>query len=190
MLRNSVVEIDLKQVIDGENHFCITQPLEAFDLANTELISERPIVVDLRVVKTRGTFIVTGTVDVWARLECSRCLKTFEEKLSWTFEVVFQRAQRGEALEGQDFFDEDLEIIPYDATSIDITARVREALLLAIPTKPLCREDCLGLCPVCGENLNVEQCSCQVTVRDPRWTSLSKLAYANTRVVDDSESKL
>jgi len=170
------VEIDLKQVSEGENSFRIVRPLSAFDLDGTELASESPITIELCVLKTGSAFDVKGTVSLRARLECSRCLRTYEENLSWPLRVLLQRAPRGETLEGLSFFDEDLERIAHHAQSVDLTQRIREALLLALPAKPLCRQDCAGLCAVCGQDLNHGQCSCHTSAVDSRCDGLSKLA--------------
>ena len=59
---------------------------------------------------------------------------------------------------------------------LDLTEAIRQYALLAIPMKPLCREDCAGLCPSCGHNLNLGDCNCLPPEVDPRWTKLSKLA--------------
>ena len=60
---------------------------------------------------------------------------------------------------------------------LDLTEAVRQCALLTSPMKPLCKDDCAGLCPVCGRNLK-EQCDCRAEAIDPRWSKLAKLASA------------
>jgi DUF177 domain-containing protein len=65
-----------------------------------------------------------------------------------------------------------LEEDTYAGKEIDLTPAVREQILLQIPASPLCREDCLGLCPKCGSDLNEGECGCDRAVMDPRWAAL------------------
>jgi uncharacterized protein len=73
------------------------------------------------------------------------------------------------------------EPIPFSGDDLDLTAPVRESLLLELPMKPVCREDCVGLCPVCGANLNLERCGCRAETADPRLVSLKRLLEAKER---------
>lgn len=171
------VEVDLRQVSEGDNHSRVLCPVHLLDLADAGVLAEHPVRIDLHLVKTGNTYSVVGEVRLQARFECSRCLRPLEEELSWTLEVVFQRAGKGESVQGQGSFEEDLERIAHDATHIDLTERVREALLLALPIKPLCGPECAGLCPVCGQDLNVGRCSCRTSPTDPRWGGLGDLAH-------------
>jgi uncharacterized protein len=70
-------------------------------------------------------------------------------------------------------------IAEYRDDKIDLTEVVREQLYLALPMKPLCREDCKGLCPVCGVNRNRETCTCQETWVDPRMAALKQFKTRN-----------
>lgn len=73
-------------------------------------------------------------------------------------------------------YDEDVvTVIRKDQDFIDISNDVREYAMLAIPMKNLCKEDCKGLCPRCGKDLNTEQCSCETEKVDPRWLALKEL---------------
>ena len=67
---------------------------------------------------------------------------------------------------------EDLEFSLYDGDQIDLAPLVAEQLILALPSRALCREDCQGLCPSCGTNLNLHQCGCAQQARDPRLAVL------------------
>jgi len=70
---------------------------------------------------------------------------------------------------------DDLGVAYYKDDQIDLGEVIREQLYLAMPMKPLCREDCLGLCPVCGSNKNRETCECRPQWVDPRLEPLRKL---------------
>jgi uncharacterized protein len=71
--------------------------------------------------------------------------------------------------------DEEVHLISADAKELDITDDIRDTLLLALPMKMLCTEDCRGLCAGCGANLNEEPCRCAASGADPRWEALRKL---------------
>ncbi|HEV7734974.1 MAG TPA: DUF177 domain-containing protein, partial [Candidatus Binatia bacterium] len=71
---------------------------------------------------------------------------------------------------------DDLGICYYDGDEIDVSAIVHEQTILALPTRPLCAEECRGLCPQCGTNLNADPCGCSVTATDPRLAVLRTLA--------------
>jgi uncharacterized protein len=71
--------------------------------------------------------------------------------------------------------DEDLETSYYRDDQIDLSELLREQFYLALPMKPLCRDDCRGLCPECGINLNAGTCTCAPTWEDPRLAALKEL---------------
>jgi uncharacterized protein len=70
---------------------------------------------------------------------------------------------------------EDLEYSVYDGEEIDLTPFIREQMLLALPTRPLCSDDCRGLCPRCGANRNERDCGCREDMFDPRLSVLRSL---------------
>ncbi len=112
---------------------------------------------------------------------CSRCLKDMTSEISTSFKLVVRRLHTGEhqpeAPEGEDLSerDEDVRIIPRDEHTVDITEIVHDAVLLAVPAKLLCSEDCRGICQVCGANRNETDCGCAVERTDPRWDNLDGL---------------
>lgn len=124
--------------------------------------------VNAKVTVSSESGVVTCTICVNVVFEafCSRCLKSFEMPLS--FEV--KKLVRCEMAE--DFDD----VIYTDAGYfIDITEEIRTQIYFEFPTKPLCIEDCKGLCPVCGCDLNVKSCSCDIKTVDPRLAVLKNL---------------
>ena len=76
---------------------------------------------------------------------------------------------------------DDLETDVYDNGVVDLTALLETETTLLLPMKPLCREDCRGLCPICGGNRNVTDCHCEVSVADPRWAPLKAWAERLSR---------
>ncbi|MFA5874143.1 MAG: DUF177 domain-containing protein [Anaerolineales bacterium] len=113
---------------------------------------------DLTVVNFTGTacfdrtqqgLLLQGEFGAAADLECVRCLETFSQPLKWSFSDLF-------AFDKRNITDSGL-LVPEDA-QIDLEPLLREYALLEFPISPVCKTDCKGLCPVCGENLNQTAC--------------------------------
>lgn len=118
--------------------------------------------------------LVTGKVFGTVEFECSRCLMVFKQAIEATFEAqcdikTFQILAEGLPVgEGEEI------TAIFDSNSADLWELSRQALLVQLPMRPLCREDCKGLCPYCGANLNETMCECQPPA-DPRWAALESL---------------
>ncbi|MGH7963270.1 MAG: YceD family protein [Candidatus Binatia bacterium] len=110
---------------------------------------------------------------------CARCLEEYPLTCAYGFSVVLT-PQRivGREIE---LSRADLSASFYSGETIDLSALIQEQLLLALPSQPLCHEDCRGLCAQCGANLNVDPCECQPTWKDPRLDILSTLRLAPSR---------
>lgn len=122
---------------------------------------------DFLVASYHGGVTVTGTVAVpWTGV-CRRCTEPVEGALAISLKERFCEPPVGTAPE-----DEEAYLIVEDA--IDLAPMVHEAILAELPLAPLCREECLGLCPSCGVDRNEATCGC-VPPRDPRWASLDVL---------------
>jgi uncharacterized protein len=109
--------------------------------------------------------------------QCKRCLKptALDEQVDLLRTYVPAEAlktdRRGEGVEAN-FDPETVDEEGYSGKEIDLQPAVREQILLSVPPPPLCREDCKGLCPQCGKDLNEGECGCDRTVLDPRWAAL------------------
>lgn len=99
---------------------------------------------------------------------CSRCLKAFSFPMDRKFDFVLSpdpaKSERG----AEELRREDLGLSFYATEEINLTPLITEQVMLALPTRPLCSDDCRGLCGGCGANLNYEPCVCSATVGDPR----------------------
>ena len=144
---------------------------ELGELAERVRFSADPV-VHVTMQKTGDTFYLSGTITGELRLECSRCLGQF--LLSVVGEVKGFYC-RGSA--GMDRDEVEVKLIPADAVSIGIDDELREAAILSIPIKPLCTEQCRGLCPVCGLNLNEGECACERSSVEPRFSALEELKH-------------
>ena len=107
---------------------------------------------------------------------CARCVEPVTVPLSGDFDLIFRPAG-ADATPGEHAITEDeTEIGYYQESGLLLEDVVREQVLLSLPGRTLCKEDCKGLCPRCGQNLNLAQCSCDKAPADPRWNALAGLA--------------
>ena len=129
----------------------------------------------LAVEKDGEAVLVTGRLEATVPLHCGRCLESYNVTVEPEVDARFvpNPRGRGEELElGAD----DLETDVYDNGVVDLTALLETETTLALPMKSLCREDCRGICPICGGSRNVTDCRCEVRLADPRWAPLKTLA--------------
>ena len=115
------------------------------------------IAYDLLLTNTGEAILATGSARARLLGECDRCLGPAELDLEGQAEALF--APEGSEFEADDG-DDGVETYPIRDESLDLTEPVRSAVAVEIPFKVLCREDCKGLCPVCGQNLNEGDCGC------------------------------
>lgn len=132
------------------------------------------IPVDLRHYRAGLDIVVEGDLRGSVHGTCARCLDDYTFPLEFPFRVVL--TPRNAGVDSGELDEEDLGIGFYEGEEIDVTALVHEQAILALPTRPLCREDCLGLCSRCGANLNGDPCGCTVGAEDPRLAPLRALA--------------
>ncbi len=133
-----------------------------------------PITGHVRMRRVNQGLLVDGWVDLTLELSCARCLKLFEQPMHLDFEERFYPTI--DVFTGAPLppIEED-EVFPIDEHhEVDLTEAIRQNVLLAIPTMPLCQEDCAGLCPQCGKDLNTGPCECQPEV-DYRLSALKVL---------------
>ncbi len=130
----------------------------------------------VRVVRTHQGFIVRAELETQVSLTCSRCLDQFESRSELTMEEESFSKDDSETDQMIEPAEEKLgEIHLDDQHVLDMAEVVRQYVLTAVPIKPLCCEECSGLCPECGTNLNKEKCKCNAAPVDPRWGSLAGL---------------
>ena len=130
----------------------------------------------VRVVRTHQGFIVRAELETRVNLTCSRCIDQFESRSELTMEEESFSKDDSETDQMIEPAEEKLgEIHLDDQHVLDMAEVVRQYVLTAVPIKPLCCEECSGLCPECGTNLNKEKCKCNAAPVDPRWGSLAGL---------------
>jgi uncharacterized protein len=129
--------------------------------------------VRLNIQRVDNEYFCHGTVTAPIEQECSRCLNPFEKDLSGdlSFTVRTQDVKPARS------YDEESEIffVRSGEPVVELNEIIRQSLVLSLPLKPLCSQDCKGLCPNCGVNLNEETCECDDKETDERWEGLRGL---------------
>lgn len=140
-----------------------------------------PANVQVQLVNTGDVITLSGTAVVPVRLRCARCLEEFETSLEAQLEDQYREVARppGEAESRRALEEEG--VILYHGEEIDLDPPVRESLALAVPMQPLCGEDCRGICPACGLDLNRGTCRCEPEAGDSRLEALRRFRPKETR---------
>ena len=133
--------------------------------------------VSVTLKRIRETFYVEGDIRTQAETDCSRCLEAARLPISTAFKYILTSAQveHQEEKELKELGAEDLDFVYYQDDLIDLDPLIIEQILLQIPMKVLCQEDCRGLCPHCGINLNQHSCQCHDERIDSRLAILKKM---------------
>lgn len=141
-----------------------------------EVSAVGPVHIEARAEKGNDAeYIVDGTARFTADFNCSRCLDPYPFANTSSFHVRFRpRPAVSEGNEDVEITEaEELDVEFYTERSVPLRHLALEQVQLSIPMKPLCDENCLGLCPQCGANRNRESCRCQESVTDERWGALA-----------------
>lgn len=142
---------------------------------NDQLLAElggkfvRPIEGEVELENTGSMFTGRGWLRTGVMLPCSRCLQEKVFPIVADFDLVLVERGRSSAVNS------DQDITVFDGDEADIESEIQQAIFMALPICPLCSGDCLGLCPVCGQDRNVQPCCCEEDEMDPRLAKLKDL---------------
>ena len=158
------MKLDLDRQGDGRTELEISGSLEL------GLPEDRPqradVVGTLLVDNIESRFLVTGNLEAKGKAECGRCLSDFE--LAWDVPVEIMVLRDVNSEEGVD----DSQVLHQRTGVVDLTETLRESVVLALPLKPICADECRGICAQCGADLNETTCGCVSDDVDPRWDGL------------------
>ena len=154
------MNIDLRELPDGLSTLELDLPGESFGLAKADVDLVGPLRVHLTLDRREDEIWVRGKAEGQARQECSRCLAEYPQNLDLEFDVFCAKVSNPNVVSHKAVDEEDGGVHTHDGRVLSIDGEIREAVILALPMKPLCREACAGLCPRCGEDLNQGPCRC------------------------------
>jgi uncharacterized protein len=135
-----------------------------------------PLDVQGELSRTGEGILFRGIVRGKIRLDCGRCLESFLESLNESVSAEWRLVSAPSKSADQDggLQIEDLDTGQIQEGTVDLGERILEEVILTIPIQPLCREACLGLCPICGENKNINPCSCKAKEGSSPFSVLKK----------------
>jgi DUF177 domain-containing protein len=166
--------LSLETVLDEPVRFGgeLAVPVAAID--REPLVSLSPIQISGEVRRIEGGYSLEAELVYSGELECSRCLAPYAFQEDEVFSLVlYPRA--GVPAEEVELASKDLDILYYTDPVVPLAPIAEERVQMAFPMKPLCKPDCLGLCPTCGEDRNLRACACATETIDPRWEALKAL---------------
>jgi uncharacterized protein len=114
------------------------------------------------------------------RCDCNRCLEPADFRIDSSFDLFYRPAESTVGGEEVEIDAGEAEIAFYEGGGIGLKDVLREHVLLSMPMQRVCREDCQGMCPVCGQNRNLINCGCEAKLVDDRWSALKKVQVKGT----------
>jgi len=170
------MRIELENLEGGKGSFTHVYEPEDLNPVDERIRLIEPVVVKGNVRLARTEVFVNGQIDTRAQVECDRCLQPVELPVIAAFDLEYITGRDYESSETAELTDAELSVSVFDGEAIDVDEIVKEQILLAVPTRMLCREDCKGICPECGIDRNTGECTCVTNDIDPRWAALKKLS--------------
>lgn len=160
---------------NGPQTYSRTYQFEPAELKRDEIANIGPVAIGASARKgdLPAEYLADGSSRFMADLTCSRCAEPYPFASTSDFHLRFRpRPQVTSEEEEIEITPGELDIEFYTERAISLRELAAEQIQLSIPMKPLCDEQCLGLCPQCGANRNREQCSCEMSMTDGRWGAL------------------
>ena len=168
--------LELSKIQSPRERLTYDWPSDALDTSDDEFDIASPIHLEVEVQKAGGDkFRLVGRTQATLEVPCSRCLEPFRIPMDAPFDLSYLPQTDIEGVGEREIQDGDLSTSYYRGEAIDLSELLREQFYLSLPMKPLHDEQCKGLCPHCGTNLNRETCNCRPAWEDPRLAALKAL---------------
>ncbi|HEU0252422.1 MAG TPA: DUF177 domain-containing protein [Pyrinomonadaceae bacterium] len=169
------MRIELEKLEGSKGDFAhVYQPDELNPIDERVKLTE-PAAVSGKVRLAGNEVFVSGHIETRAQVECDRCLQPVELPVSADFALEYISGADYESSAAAELTEDELSVSVFDGEAIDVDEIVKEQVLLTVPTRMLCREDCKGICPECGTDRNTGECNCVTNDIDPRWAALKNL---------------
>jgi uncharacterized protein len=175
------MRLDLSQIRTPHEHFERVFPPEAFGApaADADFKVASPVKLAFEIYKDKSTFRLVGHTVTTLETPCSRCLEPMVVPVDAAFDLRYQPHTENTGEGEREIEEDDLTTAFYQNDEIDLEHLMREQFYLVLPMKPLCTDDCKGLCVMCGTNLNRGTCDCKRDFDDPRFDALRALRSKN-----------
>ncbi len=169
------MRIELEKLEGTEGKFAHAYAAGQLDLEDERVRLSAAPEISGRLVCDGNRVVVKGRLSAVAQVDCDRCLRAVDVPVETDFKLRYVTLPEYESIHAAALEDEDLVLSVFDGEAIEIDELVREQVLLAVPLRALCREDCKGFCPVCGRDRNLKECGCSTADTDERWAGLKNL---------------
>lgn len=172
------MKIDLRSILEGVREFRFSVNSDwwrANGLDHTVLGLAAPMDVRVSVSKSGNGYLLDGHMKGTLELRCDRCLEPYAYDLDRDFRLVLVVKSKEKGQAEMELFRDDLDEAFVDDFVVDLSQIAREQVFLSLPMKSICSEDCAGLCPSCGANLNRNSCECKTETGHPGFSKLKTL---------------
>ncbi len=171
------MRIELENLERGGGLFAESYAPDALKFDEHDLRLLEPVTVAGRVRRRDKEVELRGKLATRLAIPCGRCLKSVELPIEVAFTERFTPAVAWKDEEQHELEAEDLDLAVFDGEAIELDDLVKEEIILSLPGHVLCQEECKGLCPHCGADLNVSSCDCETKQIDSRWEKLKDLRF-------------
>jgi uncharacterized protein len=174
--KTEVGALVLDEIVEGASKYDLEVLPEALDLEDERFQFTHPVSFAVTVVRSLEIYHVKGMINCPIHGECSRCLAPIDATVQASLQLLVHRREAAdeelEAVEGQE-----MDILHPGETLMDLKERMRDEVILELPERLYCRDDCKGFCSACGQDLNRSACSCTADAVDTRWAALSSIRF-------------
>jgi uncharacterized protein len=179
------MRIRLEHLKAGKLSLEFEEPAETFPVL-TELVASgvceflAPLKAALRAQQIGGIVAIDGNISTTVRMDCARCLQSYEMPIASSFALTYSQKEPAPELSGSnqeevELTAEDMGMSYYQGEEINLKNEIQEQVVLAIPLRALCRQDCKGLCPKCGADLKSGECGCDRSPPAGNFAALKNL---------------
>ena len=170
-----MLALNLNKIRTAEEHFEQVYQPEQLAVEGDSFRVAEPVHLAFDIHKDKEQFRLVGRVKTTLELPCSRCLERFLWPVDAAFDLRYHPHAHNTGDGEIEIEDDDLQSAFYENETIDLGQLMEEQFYLSLPMKPLCSDDCKGLCPTCGTNWNKAGCDCTNQWEDPRLAALKAL---------------
>jgi uncharacterized protein len=169
------MRIELENLEGGKSDFAHVYQPDDLNPVDERISLTQPATVSGKVRLADNEVFVNGHVETRAQVECDRCLQPVKLPVNADFALEYITGSEYESSGVVELTEAEMSVSVFDGQAIDVDEIVKEQIVLAVPTRMLCREDCKGICPECGADRNKGDCNCTTNDIDPRWAALKNL---------------
>ncbi len=159
--------LDLSPIVNNEGKRLNIDALIDLGQNDADICFKAPVKLCGTLANIGGSLELSATLEAQLDCVCDRCLERYEKTVRCSFEEVLKKESMAEE-------DQNPDAVYFQGSSIELDELVLNNIILSMPIKSVCSEDCKGLCPKCGQNLNISDCGCDTRSADPRFDVLDK----------------